>query len=78
MAKSSTASISLPEDIALEIERMAKKEHKTKSGVIQDAVRNYIESRKWQELQLKISPYARRLKIESDMEIEKIVDEVRS
>jgi metal-responsive CopG/Arc/MetJ family transcriptional regulator len=77
MGKTSTSSISLPEEIAKEVDLMARRENKTKSGFIQDALRSYIELRKWQELQLKISAQARRLKIESDEDIEKIVDEVR-
>ncbi len=78
MGKSTAASISLPADIAKEIDKMARLEHKGRSAVIQDAVRNYIEQRKWQELQLKISGRARRLRISSDEDIERIVDEVRS
>ena len=77
MGKTSTSSISLPEEIAKEVDLMARRENKTKSGFIQDALRSYIELRKWQELQLRISSQARRLKIESDEDIEKIVDEVR-
>lgn len=77
MGKSSAASISLPTDIAKEVDKMAKLEHKTRSAVIQDAIRNYIEQRKWQELQAKISGRARKLRISSDDDIERLVDEVR-
>ena len=78
MGKSMVASISLPEDISKEIDQIAKVEHKTKSGIIQDAVRGYIEQKKWRELQMKVACRARKLKIESDADIEKLVAEVRS
>lgn len=77
MTRTSTASISLPADISREVDRMARDMHKTKSGVVQDALRVYIEQRKWQALQFKLSAKARRLRIESDDDIERIVDEVR-
>lgn len=77
MGKSSITSISFPEAIVKEIGRVAKKEHKTKSGVVQDAVRQYLELRKWQQAQAKLSSLARRMGIGTDEDIEKLVDEVR-
>ncbi len=78
MAKNSAASISLPVEIIKEVERMAKTEHKTRSGIIQDAVRSYIELRKWFDLQQRLSAQARSLKLNTDDDVERLVDEVRS
>lgn len=77
MAKSFATSVSFPGPIAKEIDSLAKREHKTRSGVVQDAVRQYLEMRKWQKAQAEVSARARRLGISGDDDIEKIVDEVR-
>lgn len=77
MAKSYITSISFPKGIAEEIEKLAKKEHKTKSGVVQEAVRQYLELRKWQKAQMEVGARARKLGLSSDDDIEKLVDTVR-
>lgn len=77
MAKNTVASISLPGEIIKEIEKVAKKEHRTKSGIVQDAVKQYLELRKWQVAQGEFAARARRLKLFSDDDVEGVVDEVR-
>lgn len=77
MGKSFITSISFPKAIAEEIEEVAKKEQKTKSGVVQDAVRQYLELRKWQKAQIELSARARKMGISSEEDIEELVDEVR-
>lgn len=77
MGRAMVASVSLPAEITKEIERLAKEEHRTKSGVVQEAIRQYLEMKKWQNLQTKLSHLARRHGVETDGDVEKIVDEVR-
>lgn len=78
MSKNAIASISLPEALSKEIDRVAKKEHRTRSGVIQEAVRQYLELRKWQEAQREVSARARRLGLSTEADVERLIDEVRS
>lgn len=77
MSRASISSISLPAQLAREVERVAKEEHRTKSGFIQEAVRYYLESRRWKKLQRKISKRAREAGIASEDDIEALVDSVR-
>ena len=75
--KSSVTSVSFPTSLSEEIEKVAEKEHKTKSGVIQDAVRQYLELRKWQKAQSKLSAIARKIGISNDDDIEVVIDGTR-
>ncbi|MDL1870663.1 ribbon-helix-helix protein, CopG family [Deltaproteobacteria bacterium PRO3] len=77
MEKSTITSISLPASLDKELTREAKREHRTKSGMIQEAIRFFLESRKWKLLQQDISLRASRLGIGSDDDIEKLIDEIR-
>ena len=78
MPKNAIASISLPDALSKEIDRVAKKEHRTRSGVIQEAVRQYLELRKWQVAQREVSARARSLGLVTEEDVERVVDEVRS
>lgn len=78
MVQNAITSISLPKGLAKEVERIAKKEHRTKSGVIQEAVRQYLELRRWQQAQREVAARARRMGLAGEEDVERIVDEVRS
>lgn len=77
MAKASVISISFPSQLSKEMDKVAKAEHRTKSGFIQEAVRYYLESRRWKKLQRKITGRAREMGIETEDDIEALVDSVR-
>jgi len=70
-------SLSLPREMAEEIERRAKKQGKMKSEYLREAIRQYLEREKWRELQKKFSLRARSLGINTEEDIEKIIDEIR-
>jgi len=44
-------SLSLPPDLAREAERIARQEGRTKSEVFREALRRYVEERRWRGLQ---------------------------
>lgn len=77
MAKAAVISISFPAQLSKEVDKLAKAEHRTKSGFIQEAVRYYLERRRWRKLQRKISGRAREMGIETEDDIEALVDSVR-
>lgn len=77
MSKAAVISISFPSQLSKEVDKMAKAEHRTKSGFIQEAVRYYLESRRWKKLQRKITGRAREMGIETEDDIEALVDSVR-
>jgi len=75
--KTIPCTISLPRSLDQEVLYFCKEEHRTRSGLIQEAIRHYIELKKWRKLQGDISKRARKLGLNSDDDIEKLVDELR-
>ena len=69
--------ISLPDDLLREVDDYAKEEHRTRSELFREAVRQYIESRRWRRLRELGSKTARELGV-SEEDIERIVQEYRS
>jgi CopG family transcriptional regulator/antitoxin EndoAI len=71
-------SISIMPDFLREVERVAKEENRTKSELIREALRRYIEDREWE----KLTRYARIKSAETGMkteeDIQRVVDEFRS
>jgi len=70
-------SFSLPQEMVRELERIAREEHRTKSELIREALRRYVEARKWKQLQAEMAARARRLHITTEKDVERLVDEVR-
>lgn len=70
-------SFSLMPDFLREVERVAKEEHHTKSELIREALRRYLEDREWEQL----TRYARRKSaetgIKTEEDIQRVVDEYR-
>lgn len=75
--KSITTSFSLPEPLEKELEKEARKEHRSKSGLIQEALRYYLENKRWKKLQQDIAFRATRSGIVSEDDIEHLIDEIR-
>lgn len=78
MKDSINTSISLPAALEKELSQEAKKEKRTKSGLIQEAIRFYLENKRWKKLQQDISYRAAKAGIRSEEDVEEIVDEIRS
>ena len=51
MATTRVRSLSLPSDLVREAERLAKQEGRTKTEILQEALRRYSEDRRWRGLQ---------------------------
>lgn len=69
-------SLSLPPDLVREAERVAKKEGRTKSELFREALRRYVQERRWGELQRYGVRQARRLGI-TEAEVERAVQDYR-
>jgi len=72
-----TWTISLPPKMVKEAERIAKDENRTKSELIREALRFYLDEKEWQD----IYKYGAKKAMEkgySERDIEKLVDEMRS
>jgi len=58
MRPSSTVTISLPSDLAVEVDRLAKEEHRSRSELFREAFRQYVNSRQRWERILEFGPQA--------------------
>lgn len=68
--------ISLPDDLLREVDDYAREEHRTRSELFREAVRQYIESRRWRRLRESGSRTALELGL-SEEDIERIIGEHR-
>ena len=69
-------SLSLPPDLIREAERVAKQEGRTKSELFREALRRYVEERRWRDLQRYGSSRVRRLGM-NEAGVERAVQEFR-
>ena len=69
-------SLSLPPELLREAEALAKRERRTKSELLREALRRYIQEQEWRSLQRYGARRARRLGIREN-EVERVVGEYR-
>lgn len=72
-----TISLSFPPDLLKQIEKLARKENRTKSELFREALRRYMAERKWESLRREMSAKAKSLGIKTEADVERIVDEIR-
>lgn len=76
MGTSKILSLSLPPGLAREAERIAKREGRTKSELLQEAIRRYIQEQRWLTLRRYGAQQAHKLDIR-EPEIERVIEEYR-
>ena len=79
--KSKVLSLSVPPEMARELDNMARTEEKSRSEIFRDMFKTYKESlaeREWRELFSFGKETAKRFKIKDEEELFKILDEERS
>ena len=69
-------SLSLPPDLVREAERIAKQEGRTKSELFREALRRYVEERRWRALQRYGQDRARKLGM-TEGDVERGAQEIR-
>ncbi len=67
------ASITLPKTLAAELQKVARQEHRTLSGVLQEAARFYLHTRQLEQLQRECSVQAMRMKIHSEDDVDRLI-----
>ena len=77
MRTTKTWTISLPPGLVREAERSAKEENRTKSELVREALRMYLEERRWRKLQQKTALQARALGIRTEEDVDRLVHAVR-
>jgi CopG family transcriptional regulator/antitoxin EndoAI len=73
-----TMSLSLPPKLVKAITSQAKREGKTKSEFIREALRQYLELKELRRAQAVFSERAREMGVREEADVERIVDETRS
>lgn len=77
MRTTGTLTVSLPPKLLREAERAAREEHRTKSELVREALRFYIEERRWRKLQRELSVHARARGIRSEEDVDRLVHSIR-
>lgn len=77
VSKYKVVNISMPEEFFKQAEKLAKEEGRTRSELYREAIRQYIETRRWQKLQRETAERARKLGITSEEDVERIIREIR-
>ena len=75
--KSSVLSISLPSDLASDLDSAAKQERRSRSELVREAVRQYVILARWKTLRQKAALKAAEQGL-GEEDIERLVDEGRS
>ncbi|MGQ9513266.1 CopG family ribbon-helix-helix protein [Thermodesulfitimonas sp.] len=77
MRRTKVWALSLPPALAEKAEELARKEHRSRSELVREALRQYIASREWETLQLVAARRARELGISSEDAVEELIDDLR-
>jgi CopG family transcriptional regulator/antitoxin EndoAI len=72
-----TITISLPPDMAEQVEKVRREEGRTKSELLREALRQYIQEREFRDIVREASKRNRELGITRD-DVERLVDEYRA
>jgi metal-responsive CopG/Arc/MetJ family transcriptional regulator len=70
--KTSVLSVSLPKEFRKEVVKYAYKKDISTSQLVKEALRGYMFNQGWNELREAFKPLAKKLKIKSDEDVEKI------
>ena len=78
MRHTRTWTISLPPDMEREALQVAKQEHRTKSELVREAIREYVVLRRLREIQRTLSVKAHQRGIRTEEDVDRIIHELRS
>ena len=73
MRTTQTWTVSLPPNLLREAERAAREEDRTKSELVREALRMYIEERRWRKLQRETAARARVLGLRSEEDVARLI-----
>lgn len=70
--------ISLPPRLYREAMKIAKKEARTKSELVREALRKYLEEKTFSRARRELETKAEKLGIRTEADVERIIDELRT
>lgn len=71
-------SFSMPPEMAEDLETIMVLEQRTKSELMREALRSYVQDRKWTAIQEKLFIRARAAGVRTEDDVEDLVDSLRS
>jgi CopG family transcriptional regulator/antitoxin EndoAI len=77
MRKTKVWALSLPPALAEKAEQLARKEHRSRSELVREALRQYITLREWEALQAAATRRAREMGISDEDTVERMIDDLR-
>ena len=77
MRQSKVVTVSIPPQLLKQAERLAQKEQRTKSEVVRDALRLYLNLQNDKGFRLAVRERARALQLQTEDDIERVVDNMR-
>ena len=77
LGKYKVVTLSMPEEIYEQAQELAREEGRTRSELFREALRQYVDTRKWRKLQRETAERARDLGVTSDADVERIIGELR-
>ena len=72
------ASITLPVALEKELKKLAIQEHRTLSGVLQEAARHYVALKHWESFQAELAPKAFRAGINNEDDVVRMIHQLRN
>ncbi len=78
MRATKTWTISLPPGMEHEALMVARQEHRTKSELVREAIREYVASRRLQAIQRTLVAKARQRGIRTEDDVDRVIHELRS
>ena len=70
-------SITLPEKLEEDLQSWAQLEHRTLSGILQEAARFYLNIKRWEAHQAELAPKARLLGIRTEKDVDRLIHKAR-
>ncbi len=75
---SKTINVSISDQVVKELDRIAKRESRTRSSLLRDAILEYMQKHiSWEDLQADASEQAQKMGISTEEDVQRLVDEVR-
>jgi len=77
MRTTKVITLSLPPKMVKEVEQIVKEEKRTKSGLFREALRKYINDKRWQEMRQWGLKASRELEISTEEEVDELIHQYR-
>lgn len=69
--------ISMPEALFKKIDKVAKEENRTRSELVREALRQYLDNIEWRKIQRYAQAKAKEMGIKNEADIERLIHEYR-